>query len=244
MVEGGVGFVALHQGCYSPPHGLGWLMFDVEAWISSVPPIVVYLLVGLIIGVESMGVPLPGETTLVAATLLSARPDSLLNPWFIGIAGATGAIVGDSMGYTLGRVLGPKLIRFLRRFFPKHFSPEYVAYAEHLFSRWGMPTVFFGRFIALLRIMAGPLAGVLHMPYRKFLLANAAGGIVWCGGTTTLVYTIGVIAEEWLKFGAWGALVVLLVVGAIASALLARRLDAAVQNFTAEQNTKGDLQPH
>jgi membrane protein DedA with SNARE-associated domain len=74
-----------------------------------------------------------------------------------------------------------------------------VATAERSFQRWGMWAVFFGRFVALLRIFAGPLAGVLKMPYAKFLTANALGGIVWAGGITAIIYYVGVVAEPWLK---------------------------------------------
>lgn len=81
------------------------------------------------------------------------------------------------------------------RKFPKHFGPDHVAMAEAKFDKWGMWAVFFGRFIALLRIFAGPLAGVLKMPYWKFLIANVLGGIVWAGGTTALIYSVGVVAE-------------------------------------------------
>ena len=62
-----------------------------------------------------------------------------------------------------------------------------------------MWAVFFGRFVALLRIFAGPLAGVLHMPYWKFLIANVLGGVIWAGGTTAVIYYVGVVAEAWLK---------------------------------------------
>ena len=70
-----------------------------------------------------------------------------------------------------------------------------------------MWAVFFGRFVALLRIFAGPLAGVLHMPYWKFLIANVLGGILWAGGTTAVIYYVGVVAESWLKRFSWLGLV-------------------------------------
>ena len=79
---------------------------------------------------------------------------------------------------------GQAAVHQLGRRFPKHFSPAHVALAERIFVRWGVYAVFFGRFIALLRIFAGPLAGALKMPYYKFLAANISGGIVWAAGTT------------------------------------------------------------
>ncbi|CAM5233980.1 Membrane protein OS=Streptomyces fumanus OX=67302 GN=GCM10018772_63040 PE=4 SV=1 [Streptomyces fumanus] len=85
-----------------------------------------------------------------------------------------------------------------------------------------MWAVFFGRFIALLRIFAGPLAGVLHMPYWKFLIANVLGGIAWAGGTTAVIYYVGVVAESWLKRFSWLGLVVAALIG-LASMLVLKR---------------------
>ena len=105
------------------------------------------------------------------------------------MAASVGAIVGDSIGYAIGRRGGrPLLERFGRRF-PKHFGPPHLARAESIFARWGVWAVFFGRFVALLRILAGPLAGALRVPYRKFLRRpTRAGGIVWAFGTAFVIY--------------------------------------------------------
>jgi membrane protein DedA with SNARE-associated domain len=85
-----------------------------------------------------------------------------------------------------------------------------------------MWAVFFGRFIALLRIFAGPLAGVLHMPYWKFLIANLLGGVIWAGGTTAVIYYVGVVAEDWLKRFSYLGLVAAALVG-VASMLIVKR---------------------
>ncbi|MFH9425349.1 DedA family protein [Streptomyces sp. NPDC017529] len=167
-------------------------------WLETVPALSVYLLVGVVIGLESLGIPLPGEIVLVSAAILAATQDHI-NPWVLGGCASAGAIIGDSIGYLIGRKGGRPLVSWAGRKFPKHFGPDQVAMAEEKFEKWGMWAVFFGRFIALLRIFAGPLAGVLNMPYWKFLIANVLGGIVWAGGTTALIYSVGVVAEEWLK---------------------------------------------
>jgi membrane protein DedA with SNARE-associated domain len=133
-----------------------------------------YLVVGLVIGIESMGIPLPGETTLIAAALLASQGD--LQLVLVIAAAATGAIVGDSIGYMIGRKAGRGLFQRLGRR-SKHFSEERIQRAERYFHKYGVWTVFFGRFVALLRIFAGPMAGMLRMPYPQFLVANAAGGI-------------------------------------------------------------------
>ncbi|MEV4435019.1 DedA family protein [Streptomyces sp. NPDC049555] len=184
----------------------------IQEWLETVPAIAVYLMVGGVIGLESLGIPLPGEIVLVSATLLAASQDHI-NPYVLGACAVAGAIVGDSIGYLIGRKGGKPLLEWLGRRFPKHFGPHHVATAERSFHKWGMWAVFVGRFIALLRIFAGPLAGVLKMPYWKFLIANVLGGIVWAGGTVAVIYTVGKVAEEWLKRFSWLGLVAALLFG-------------------------------
>ncbi|MFI9201376.1 DedA family protein [Streptomyces sp. NPDC053048] len=184
----------------------------IQEWLETVPAIAVYLLVGGVIGLESLGIPLPGEIVLVSATLLAATQDHI-NPYVLGACAIAGAIIGDSIGYLIGRKGGKPLLEWLGRKFPKHFGPHHVATAERSFQKWGMWAVFFGRFIALLRIFAGPLAGVLKMPYWKFLIANVLGGIVWAGGTVAVIYSVGKVAEEWLKKFSWLGLVAAVLFG-------------------------------
>ena len=88
-----------------------------------------------------------------------------------------------------------------------------MALAERVFTRHGAWAVFFGRFIALLRIFAGPLAGSLRMPYGRFLAANASGGIIWATGITYLIWFLGVAAEKWLSRVSWLGLVAAVLVG-------------------------------
>src|SRR5262249_56179573 len=138
-----------------------------------------------------------------------------LTPMGVGLGAGIGAVVGRSMGYSVGRRYGLPVFARLGRRFPKHFGPGHVALAEKLFNRWGVRAVFFGRFIALLRIFAGPLAGALKMHYRRFLAANVSGAICWAGGTTALVYFAGMAAERWLERFSWIALVIAIVTGLI-----------------------------
>ncbi|TWD79837.1 membrane protein DedA with SNARE-associated domain [Kribbella amoyensis] len=152
-----------------------------------------YLVVGLVIGVESMGIPLPGETTLIAAALLASQGD--LNLWYVIGAAAVGAIVGDSIGYMIGRRAGRGLFQRLGRR-SRHFSAERIERAERYFHKYGVWTVFFGRFVALLRIFAGPMAGTLRMPYPQFLAANAAGGIAWSTTIGLVAYKVGDNADR------------------------------------------------
>jgi membrane protein DedA with SNARE-associated domain len=197
----------------------------VEAWLGTLPAETIYLIVGLVIGLESMGVPLPGEVTLVSASLLASTGVTV--PLGVASAAALGAIVGDSIGYAVGRRGGRALLERLGRRFPRHAGPEHLARAERMFARWGVWAVFFGRFVALLRILAGPLSGALHVPYRKFLVANAAGGIVWAFGTTYLLFYVGRAAEHWLKDLSWAALGVAVLCGVVSTLWLRRRARSA-----------------
>lgn len=194
----------------------------VDHLLQTIPPVVVYLLTGVVIGLESLGIPLPGEIVLVSASLLSSRHELDVSPVGVAVAASIGAIVGDSIGYMIGRRYGMSLFAWLGRRFPRHFGPGHVRVAERLFARWGVWAVFFGRFVALLRIFAGPLAGALKLPYYKFLAANVTGGIVWAAGTTFAVYYLGIIAETWLKRFSWVGLVVA-IAGGLAIAWYTRR---------------------
>ncbi|MFE0651448.1 DedA family protein [Streptomyces sp. NPDC059534] len=192
----------------------------VQEWLETIPAVAIYALVGLVIGLESLGIPLPGEIVLVSSALLASQHGEI-NPYILGACATAGAIIGDSIGYAIGRKGGRPLLARLGRRFPKHFSEANIGLAENSFQKWGMWAVFFGRFIALLRIFAGPLAGVLHMPYWKFLIANVLGGILWAGGTTAVIYSVGVVAEAWLKRFSWLGLVLAVLIG-IASMLVVR----------------------
>lgn len=206
----------------------------VDALLHTMPPLTVYLIVGAVVGVESLGVPLPGEIVLVTAALLSSRHELAVNPMGVGAAGVIGAVVGDTIGYTIGRLLGLPLFDWLGQRFPKHFGPGHVALAERIFLRWGSFAVFFGRFIALLRIFAGPLAGALKMRYPRFLWANVSGAICWAGGTTALIYYAGLAAERWLERFSWIALVVAVVGGISATVLLRKRTSRMIAELEAD----------
>ncbi|WP_221358590.1 DedA family protein [Streptomyces beigongshangae] len=193
----------------------------VQEWLETVPAVSIYALVALVIGLESLGIPLPGEIILVSSALLASQHGDI-DPVVLGVCATAGAIIGDSIGYAIGRKGGRPLLARLGARFPKHFSEGHIATAERSFQKWGMWAVFFGRFIALLRIFAGPLAGVLRMPYWKFLTANVLGGILWAGGTTAVVYYVGVVAESWLKRFSWLGLVAAVLIG-LTSMLVLRR---------------------
>ncbi|GAB2933206.1 DedA family protein [Rhodococcus aerolatus] len=203
--------------------------------LTSIPPLWVVVVVGLVVGVESIGVPLPGEAVLIAATLLATQ--GVVAPWWVALAAMVGAVVGDSVGYALGRRHGVRLLAHLAVRFPHHLGQARQDRAVGLVQRWGALAVFAGRFVALLRVLAGPLAGSLHMPYPKFLVANVTGGVVWAGGTVTAVYLLGDAAITALHDVTWGALVVLAVALVVLLVVLRVRRRRARTGTTTDATT-------
>jgi len=135
-----------------------------------------YPAVLLFVMIESSGIPFPGETMLLLAAFYSAIDHQLQIPIIIACA-ALGAIMGDNIGYYVGKTGGKAVVdRYGRYVFLK---PEHLARAEQFFARHGDKTVFLGRFVAVLRAWAAFLAGVNQMHWRTFFIYNAAGGIVW-----------------------------------------------------------------
>jgi membrane protein DedA with SNARE-associated domain len=133
--------------------------------------------------VESLGIPLPGETMLIAAALYAGASGHLAVELIWAVA-AAGAVVGDSVGYGLGRYGG---FRLLLRYGSKlRVDAGKLRVGRLVFERHGGKVVFFGRFVSVLRTYAAMLAGANQMAYRRFLAFNAAGGIVWSG-----VYAFG-----------------------------------------------------
>jgi membrane protein DedA with SNARE-associated domain len=202
--------------------------------LQSIPPEAVYLIVGLMIMVESLGIPVPGEIALVTAAVLATQHKMALSPAWIAVAASAGAIAGDSTGFTIGQHYGRSLFDRLGRRFPRHFGPGHVALAERVFTRHGVWAVFFGRFIALLRIFAGPLAGSLRMPYGRFLAANASGGIAWATGMTFLIWFLGVAAERWLTRFSWLGLIAAVAGGVVITLLVKRKTAALARRAEAE----------
>jgi membrane protein DedA with SNARE-associated domain len=135
-----------------------------------------YWVVALIVGLESLGLPLPGETILVLAAIYAATEPSF-NIGMLIVVAAFGAIVGDNIGYWLGARYGyALLLRYGARI---GMFQARIKLGQYLFLKHGAKVVFLGRFIALLRILAAFLAGLNRMPWRVFLIANAGGGVIW-----------------------------------------------------------------
>jgi membrane protein DedA with SNARE-associated domain len=164
---------------------------------------------------ENMGIPLPGETITIIGGFLAGSGE--LNYWGVLGSAISGAVIGDSCGYWIGVYGGWTLLTRLGRIFRIKESQLETARAQ--FSQNAAKAVFFGRFIALLRIFAGPMAGIAQMPYSQFLLCNLAGATLWATIMVSLSYFFGKVVplEQLIGWVAqFGIIALLLVVAAIA----------------------------
>ncbi|NEQ21837.1 MAG: DedA family protein [Microcoleus sp. SIO2G3] len=146
-----------------------------------------YWAVFLGIALESAGIPLPGETITLVGGFLAGIGE--LNYWLVLGTAIAGAVIGDNFGYWIGRLGGwPFLVR-VGSFF--RITEDQLTEAKNQFSENAARAVFFGRFVALLRIFAGPMAGIAQMPYPQFILCNLAGGTLWASVMVTLSFFLG-----------------------------------------------------
>ncbi len=171
------------------------------------------ILLFLVVAGESAGIPLPGETALVAAAILATPEHHHYNIAVVIAVAAAAAIMGDNIGYTIGRTGGR---RVLERWGPvRRYAERALPPGERFFERHGGKTVFFARFIAVLRVTAAWLAGISHMTWWRFFLWNAAGGILWATAVGLLAYYFGrAAADAVAHYGLLGAIVVI-VAGAL-----------------------------
>ena len=174
-----------------------------------------YVVLFFLIGLESLGVPLPGEAALVTAAAFAAL--GRLSIYGVVATAVAAAIIGDNGGYWIGRAGGTALVGRYGRF--THLNPSHLERARTFFARHGSKTVFIGRFIALLRTWAALLAGAARMPYGSFMLYNALGAVCWAAIVGTLGYVFGRNLPQLEHYigqaSLAGALLVALVVGLV-----------------------------
>ncbi len=147
-----------------------------------------YWSVGAALLIENAGVPVPGETILLVASVFANTHHTLSLPLII-LVGIVAATMGDNIGYAAGFWGGRPLLERYSRFFRLH--PESIRRGERLFERFGAWAIFLARFIFGLRILAGPMAGVLKMPWRRFVLFNALGAVTWVSVIASIGYLFG-----------------------------------------------------
>jgi membrane protein DedA with SNARE-associated domain len=170
----------------------------------------------LIVMLESGGVPLPGETALVAASVFASS--GKLDIVAVIAVAATAAIVGDNIGYWIGRTGGRNV---LERWGPvQRWSERVLPWAEGFFARHGAKTVFIGRFFSVLRVTAAWMAGISHMPWWRFFFWNAAGGICWALLVGLVGYYVGHAAADAIgKYGLIAGVVLVALAIAVGVAL-------------------------
>ena len=181
-------------------------------WLVGLPPLLVYAALFGVIAGESAGLPLPGETSLIAAAVLATQPGTVTIALVIAVA-ALAAIVGDNIGFLLGRHAGRRLLTRDGRGFKSR--QQFLSKGEAFFERHGPKAVFLARWVPGLRVVGSWLAGAHHMRWRTFLLWNALGGVAWACSVGIAAYLLGHAAARLFQtFGLAGLAVVLAVAAA------------------------------
>ncbi len=158
-----------------------------------------------LVAAESSGIPVPGETALIAAAVLASQGVMVL--WEVLVVAALGAIIGDNVGYWIGRKGGRALL--LRWRVTRTTAQRLLPPGERFFRRHGPKTVFLARFIAGLRVVAAWIAGITHMHWSTFLKWNALGGIVWAFGYGLLAYYFGkALVDAISTYGLYAGIVI------------------------------------
>jgi membrane protein DedA with SNARE-associated domain len=147
-----------------------------------------YWTIAIALLLENAGIPVPGETILLFASFLAFSEQELHVPVIIA-TGTAAATLGDNLGYMIGRRGGRPLLERYQHIF--RIRPKTIARGERLFARYGSLTIFFARFIFGMRIIAGPMAGVLHMEWKRFVIFNFLGAVVWVTVITMVGYFFG-----------------------------------------------------
>jgi membrane protein DedA with SNARE-associated domain len=190
------------------------------AAIINVPPNVGYPVVFALIAIETMGIPVPGETALITAGLLAH--DGRMDIVPLILLAATAAILGDNVGFAIGRKVGRRLFEMPGPFHSQRLAA--LAVGEPFFARHGPKAVFLGRWVAGLRIASAWLAGMNKMPWPRFLFWNALGGICWATSIGLGVYIAGHAFEQVLGVG--GIVAAGLVSGALIGVFVWKRMRA------------------
>jgi membrane protein DedA with SNARE-associated domain len=194
-------------------------------------------IVGGAVAVESMGIPVPGETMLVTAAVYAGTTGKL-NITHVVVAAIVGAIAGDNAGFWIGRTVGFRWV--VRHQSALRLTTRRLKLGQYLFRRHGGKVVFFGRFVAVLRALAAVLAGLNCMDSRRFLLFNASGAIVWAGAYGFGAYAFGetltgVLNRIGLVLGVAAAAAV------VGGLVIARRFERRLEDV-AERALPGPLQ--
>ena len=174
-----------------------------------------YWAVGGALLLENSGLPVPGETILLLASFLAYSRDELQLAYII-LIGVCAATIGDNLGFAIGYRGGRPLLDRYRTTF--RVREDHIALGERLFEQYGAFTVFFARFIFGLRVFAGPLAGVLRMPWKRFAVFNFLGALLWVTVISWIGYKFG---KHWEKLaGAVERLNIMVIIAAALAILI------------------------
>lgn len=172
-----------------------------------------YWAIALGLLLENTGVPVPGETILILASVVAYNHGELQLPWII-LVGTIAATAGDNTGYWIGRKGGRSLLERWKRFF--RVRSDHILAAEMLIERHGAWAIFFARFVTGARVVAGPLAGVLRMEWKRFVLFNFLGAVVWVSTISGVAYAFGSQLDRLLALMSdFNWIVIVIVVGAV-----------------------------
>ena len=200
------------------PHLPGFL-----AYLAPVLDSYGYLAVGGLVTLEDFGIPVPGETILVAASVYAGA--GRLSIVAVGVVAVLAAVIGDNIGYAIGRFGGRALVLRFGRFVL--LTEERLARAEGFFTRYGGPIVVIARFIEGLRQLNGIIAGIAEMPWPRFVVFNAIGAALWVGVWTSVGYLAGdhiqVIYAAVTRYSLYALIALVVVVAAWAIRFLIRR---------------------
>jgi undecaprenyl-diphosphatase len=162
-------------------------LIDIAHALGHLPAPLAYSLLFGLVAAESAGLPVPGETSLTLASLLAARGHLTIE--FVIAVAAIAAIIGDNTGYVIGRRYGRSAMLAGRWWHERRV--RMLDEAETVFRSHGGKLVFFARWLPVLRFFGGPLAGIAHLPWPRFFIANATSGILWACSIGLLAYTTG-----------------------------------------------------
>ena len=156
-----------------------------------------------LVGLESLGIPSPGETALIVAAGLASQ--GRLQIWLVILIAVAAAIIGDNIGYLIGRKLGREVLEAPGPFQTRRV--KLLGVGDRFFARWGSRAVFFGRWVSFVRVVVAWMAGIIKMPFPEFFVWNALGGITWATTVALVVYFGGKAAKNIIsKVGVYGAI--------------------------------------
>jgi membrane-associated protein len=187
-------------------------------------------IVFVLIAIETMGIPVPGETALITAGIVASRGHLSIEA--VIVVAAAAAILGDNVGFAIGRRLGRRVLTAPGPLL--HHRRRVIAVGEPFFDRHGPKAVFLGRWVTGLRITAAWMAGVTRMPWPTFLFWNALGGIAWATSVGLLAYFVGHSAEKFIHLAGVGGAVVVVLGGLVLWFVLRLRRRKAEQLVEAE----------